>query len=92
MFCLIVFNHQVGLLKKEFSIKVVVVQSPASRILTLCVQAGNNIDHIKGQIQAIHGTPPYQQRILMGGKQYDKGTLYEHNINEDSVLRVVSPS
>ncbi len=77
---------------KPFTIDIVLVQSPASKIISLAVQGSDNIDNVKGQIQALEGISPNEQRILKESKQLDEGKLSYHRVEKGTILRMVSPS
>ena len=73
-----------------FTIKVVIVQSPSSPIITLNVFGSDTIDNVKGQIQALFAIRPKDQRIIRGCRQIDEGTLHYHKVEKNDTLRMVS--
>jgi len=44
---------------------------------------------VKGQIQAMEGIPPAEQRLIFAGKSLKDGAFSNYNIEKDSILQLV---
>ena len=65
------------------------VKTLTHRTITLDVDPGDRIFHVKLLTMGKEAIPPHMQRLIYGGKQLkDDLTLREYNVNKDSTLHL----
>lgn len=62
---------------------------PSGVSVPLRVPAHFTIDQVMDAIQKETGTPYTEQRLIYGGKQLEKGSLYENNIEQGAKLELL---
>ena len=64
----------------------------AGKRVTLTVQGSNTIQHVKGQIQALEGIPPKQQRLSKPGRARrisESATLAGYGVQNEDLLHLL---
>jgi len=67
----------------------VLVKTISGKTFEVETKLGVNVKDFKLQIQDIEGLPPYQQRLIFGGRQINEGTLTEHDVEAGSTITLV---
>jgi hypothetical protein len=65
------------------------VKTSTDRSIALSVQGSNKFDHVKGQLQALLGTPPSMRHLFFGGSMMSGDWTLDSCLKNESMLQMI---